>query len=85
MNQIGNISLSDDAEGTWQSVMTFAFSPPVYVAGHIDDGQILVGGLAGDLDGDAFVGIGDLSIVLGEWNNGQPPTTIIQPNTTNHP
>jgi hypothetical protein len=30
--------------------------------------------LAGDLNGDGFVGIADLNIVLGNWNAGTPPT-----------
>lgn len=29
--------------------------------------------LAGDLDGDGFVGIADLNIVLGNWNQSVPP------------
>jgi hypothetical protein len=29
--------------------------------------------LNGDLDGDGFVGIGDLNIVLGNWNQAVPP------------
>jgi PEP-CTERM motif-containing protein len=29
--------------------------------------------VAGDLDGDGFVGIGDLNIVLGNWNQAVPP------------
>ena len=29
--------------------------------------------LAGDLDGDGFVGINDLNIVLGAWNQSIPP------------
>jgi len=29
--------------------------------------------LVGDLDGDGFVGINDLNIVLGEWNQNVPP------------
>ena len=33
---------------------------------------VIAGGLTGDLDGDGFVGITDLNIVLGEWNNGDP-------------
>lgn len=31
--------------------------------------------LSGDINGDGFVGIADLNIVLGTWNNGTPPTT----------
>ncbi len=30
-------------------------------------------GLTGDLDGDGFVGINDLNIVLGNWNQNVPP------------
>jgi hypothetical protein len=33
----------------------------------------LGGGLVGDLDGDGFVGIADLNIVLGNWNQTIPP------------
>ncbi len=37
-------------------------------------------GLAGDLNGDGFVGIADLNIVLADWNNGDPPNDpIINP------
>ena len=32
-----------------------------------------LGGLIGDLDGDGFVGITDLNIVLGAWNQTVPP------------
>ncbi len=31
--------------------------------------------LSGDINGDGFVGIADLNIVLGTWNNGTPPAT----------
>jgi Glycoside Hydrolase Family 113 len=33
----------------------------------------LLNGLPGDLDGDGFVGIADLNIVLGAWNQSVPP------------
>jgi hypothetical protein len=33
------------------------------------------GSLAGDINGDGFVGIADLNMVLGNWNAGTPPTT----------
>ena len=33
----------------------------------------LTPGLIGDLDGDGFVGISDLNIVLGNWNQNVPP------------
>ncbi len=31
--------------------------------------------LLGDLNGDGFVGIDDLNLILGNWNQGTPPTT----------
>ena len=34
---------------------------------------LTAGGLTGDLDGDGFVGINDLNIVLGNWNQNVPP------------
>jgi hypothetical protein len=40
------------------------------------DNLALTGGviaLDGDVNGDGFVGIADLNIVLGTWNNGTPP------------
>lgn len=42
---------------------------------HADDvaGAIFTYGLRGDLDGDGFVGIADLNIVLGNWNQTIPP------------
>jgi hypothetical protein len=35
--------------------------------------EIVSNALAGDLDGDGFVGIADLNIVLGNWNQNVPP------------
>jgi T5SS/PEP-CTERM-associated repeat protein len=35
--------------------------------------QVISTALAGDLDGDGFVGISDLNIVLGNWNQNVPP------------
>jgi PEP-CTERM motif-containing protein len=31
--------------------------------------------IEGDINGDGFVGIADLNIVLGNWNAGTPPVT----------
>ena len=43
----------------------------------VGNGQILratyIGSLIGDLDGDGFVGINDLNIVLANWNQNVPP------------
>ena len=33
--------------------------------------------LPGDLDGDGFVGITDLNIVLGNWNQAVPPGDLL--------
>ncbi|MEZ6193031.1 MAG: PEP-CTERM sorting domain-containing protein [Phycisphaerales bacterium] len=33
--------------------------------------------LAGDLNGDGFVGIEDLNAVLGNWNAGTPPMDVL--------
>jgi hypothetical protein len=35
--------------------------------------DLFTGGIPGDLDGDGFVGIADLNIVLGNWNQNVPP------------
>jgi len=42
---------------------------------HADDiaGAVFTYGLRGDLDGDGFVGINDLNIVLSDWNLAIPP------------
>ena len=33
--------------------------------------------LLGDVNGDGFVGIADLNIILGEWNQGTPPSVVV--------
>ncbi len=40
------------------------------------DGATTGGGLEGDLDGDGFIGVADLNVVLGKWNTGTPPADI---------
>jgi hypothetical protein len=40
------------------------------------ENDLLVGGLTGDLDGDGFVGITDLNIVLGTWNQNVTPGSL---------
>ncbi|GAB4193413.1 MAG: hypothetical protein Kow00105_07570 [Phycisphaeraceae bacterium] len=41
-----------------------------------DDLNLLNALLDGDIDGDGFVGIGDLNIVLGNWNQSIPPGAV---------
>ncbi len=36
-----------------------------------------IGALPGDLNGDGFVGLDDLDIILNNWNNGTPPVAVI--------
>jgi hypothetical protein len=56
------LNLSDeDIDGATNQVLTLQLLGEV------------AGALAGDLDGDGFVGINDLNIVLGNWNQGVPP------------
>jgi enediyne biosynthesis protein E4 len=52
-------------DGTVQNILNVAVDQ--YLAVNIADI------IAGDLDGDGFVGIADLNIVLGNWNQNVPP------------
>jgi len=50
------------------------FDTPADVSFDTFTAEALAGNLlAGDLDGDGFVGIADLNIVLGNWNQNVPP------------
>jgi PEP-CTERM motif len=50
-----------DIAGEWYSVRVYDVNTPPTTA------------IVGDLDGDGFVGIADLNIVLGNWNQNIPP------------
>jgi len=50
-----------DIAGEWYSVRVFDVNTPPTTA------------IVGDLNGDGFVGIADLNIVLGAWNQSVPP------------
>ena len=64
---IGGLRRSGDPGSTGQ-----------YLDGAIDNLQIALelppAPLEGDINGDGFVGVDDLNIVLVNWNNGTPPT-----------
>ena len=45
----------------------------VFMTGFSVEGTPSAVNLTGDLDGDGFVGIGDLNLVLGNWNLDVPP------------
>jgi N-acetylneuraminic acid mutarotase len=60
--------IGGETEGTTVLGESFAHHPDLYLRGDV---TVLV--LDGDLDGDGFVGIADLNIVLGNWNQNVPP------------
>ena len=72
---IGRFTLSDDAVGTWTMMITSVGGFQANFQGLINNGEFDLrntgGGppVVGDLDGDGFVGINDLNLVLGDWNN----------------
>lgn len=79
-NRIGNISLTDDASGTWSIAVTFAFMPNlVYLNNPIVNGEMVWDPLHGDLGADGFVGITDLNAVLSQWNQVVPAGSVIDP------
>ena len=73
--RIANISLTDDAVGTWAVLVGFSGEVILSESGYVIDGVmgLTPPPLVGDLDGDGFVGIDDLNIVLSEWNQSVPP------------
>lgn len=73
--RIANVSLSDDAQGTWTVIVGFSGAVLLSESGWVVNGVMTLTPppLTGDLDGDGFVGISDLNIVLGDWNQSVPP------------
>jgi hypothetical protein len=71
---IGRFTLSDDAVGSWTMMITSVGGFRADFQGLINNGEFDLrntgGGppVTGDLDSDGFVGIVDLNIVLGNWN-----------------
>ncbi len=71
---IGRFTLSDDAVGDWSMAITSFGGFRADFQGQINNGAFdlrpTTGGepIVGDLDSDGFVGIQDLNIVLGVWN-----------------
>ncbi|MEZ6190981.1 MAG: LamG-like jellyroll fold domain-containing protein [Phycisphaerales bacterium] len=58
-----------DEVGTWNRALTPQEIADQYAAAFIEGSVSLVG----DLDGDGFVGIADLNLVLGNWNANVTP------------
>ncbi len=78
--QIANISLTDDAVGTWSIAATFAFLPnQVYLTNPVINGELIWDPLHGDRNFDGFVGIADLNTVLGSWNQNVPAGSAPDP------
>jgi hypothetical protein len=75
--RIANLSLTDDAQGTWTVIVGFSGAVLLSQSGWVVNGVMTLTPppppLVGDLDGDGFVGIADLNIVLGDWNQSVPP------------
>jgi hypothetical protein len=73
LNRVGNISLTDDAQGTWSLGITFAHLPNmIYLQNPVIDGELVWDPMPGDLNRDGFTGIADLSAVLSQWNQVVP-------------
>ena len=62
-----------DAVGTWNRALTAQEVADQFAAAFIEGV-----GLEGDLNGDGFVGIGDLNIVLGLWNQNVTPGELLE-------
>jgi hypothetical protein len=70
--RIANISLTEDAGGTFTVIAGFTSNILLQQSGWVVDG-VAYFDLPGDLNGNGFVGIDDLNIVLGAWNQPVPP------------
>jgi len=73
--RIANMTLSDNAQGTWTVLVGFSGGVILTESGWVVNGVmgLTPPPITGDLDGDGFVGISDLNIVLGDWNQSVPP------------
>jgi PEP-CTERM motif len=85
------LTAGDIYYGHWAGFLGWSDSAsfrPIATAGatyYVDDMSVLWGDdslvptgpdpIDGDINGDGFVGIADLNIVLGNWNAGTPPAT----------
>jgi hypothetical protein len=73
----GNFLILDRPDLVGQELFVYVQSQtPESIVGNyslVNEAPILNTGILGDLDGDGFVGIADLNIVLGSWNQNVPP------------
>ena len=72
--RIANIALSEYAQGIFSLRASFSGPEPIvlFETGWVVDG-IAYFDLPGDVDGDGFVGLSDLDIILASWNQSVPP------------
>ena len=75
--RLANIALTEDAIGTFTVLVNFTgIDGPVTLR---EDGWVVNGiayfDLPGDLDGNGFVGVDDLNLVLQYWNQTVPPAS----------
>lgn len=78
VNRIANISLTNNARGSFTVIAGFSGGVLLQRSGWVHNGVIYYE-LPGDLNGDGFVGIGDLNIVLGSWNLNVTPNSTADP------
>ncbi len=75
--RIANMTLSNDAFGRWSVIAGFSGALLLTESGFVTNGVMADNPVAqGDLDGDGFVGINDLNLVLANWNRAAPPASI---------
>ncbi len=71
--RIANMTLTDNAFGRYSVIVGFSGQVLLQETGYVTNGVLTLNAVAqGDLDGDAFVGIGDLNLVLSNWNQTSP-------------
>ncbi len=79
LTRIANISLTDDAMGTFTTRVSFSGFPNAQVIneyGFIINGEIYFH-IDGDLDNNGFVGLSDLDLILNNWNLNIPAANPI--------
>ncbi len=77
-NRVANISLTNNARGTFTVIAGFSPAVLLQQSGWVVNG-VAYFELPGDLNNDGFVGITDLNIVLGAWNQNVTPNSTPDP------
>jgi hypothetical protein len=70
---MGSFIFSDDAQGTWSLAVFESYNKQAnFIGGTLSGGELIVDFDKGDANGDDFIGIEDLNVVLGDWNQSSP-------------